>query len=573
MEAFIEDRVNQWLSGNYDNETKSKILELKEKDKDLLFDSFYTDLTFGTGGMRGKMGVGPNRMNKYTIGAATQGLSNYLKKVFPNKSLSAAIAYDSRINSNLFAQITANIFTANGIKVFLFENLRPTPELSFAIRELKCDTGVVITASHNPKEYNGYKVYWNDGSQIVSPHDQKIIEEIQAIKAVEQIHFNGNEQLVNRVGSEIDEAYWNMLDNLVYLPNDFPSKKNLKVVYTPIHGAGIMLMGEALKRQGFENVLLVEEQSKPNGNFPTVNYPNPEEKEALTLALKKATDANADIVLANDPDADRVGVAARDSQGELHLINGNEMVSLVFHYILSQRRKQNKGTSNDFIVKTIVTTDLINRIADHFNVNCYDTLTGFKHIANLIREKEGVENYVVGGEESYGLLIGDKIRDKDGISAAVLISEMAAQAKSEGKTLVDKLMDIYIQFGFYMEKTTSIYREGKKGAEEIAEIMEKFRKASPNSFNGEKVITQIDYLNLEKKSIGSEIEKISFPKSNVLQFITDKNTKVSIRPSGTEPKIKYYISANDSLDSKDKFQETKKSLEQKITAITEKLGI
>jgi phosphoglucomutase len=572
MDTKTENKINEWLSGNYDEDTKSQIQQLQKKDATQLEDAFYKDLEFGTGGLRGIMGVGTNRMNKYTVGMATQGYANYLKKCFPE--VKVAIAHDVRNNSRKFAEIAAEIFAANGIKVFLFEDIRPTPELSFTIRTLKCQGGVVITASHNPKEYNGYKAYWNDGGQLVPPHDKNVIEEVEKIKNLDDVKWNGKPENIISIGKDMDEAYLKMVKGLSINLDACIKEHDLKIVYTPIHGTGIMLVPKALAAYGFDNVHIVEEQATPNGNFPTVIYPNPEEKETMSIGLKKAKESDADILLGTDPDADRVGVGVKDNHGEWVLLNGNQTAMMVFNYIIEARKNKGIAKPNDMVIKTIVTTDMIDKIAAKNNIACYNTLTGFKWIAELIREKENKENYVVGGEESFGLMIGDKVRDKDSVSAVAMICEMAAVEKEKGQTLFQKLMELYVEYGFYYEKLISLTKKGMNGSKEIADMMQGYRDNPPKEIAGSKVVEFLDYqLQTNKNLSTGEINKITLPKSNVLQFITEDGSKISARPSGTEPKIKFYFSVNMPLKSVDDFDKTKNLLEEKIDHIISSMNL
>ena len=478
MDAAIQDKVNTWLKGNFDQATKDEITRLQKDNPKELEESFYRNLEFGTGGLRGIMGVGTNRMNKYTVGMSTQGFANYMKAQLKGE-IKVAIAHDSRNNSRFFAETVANVFAANGIKVFLFESLRPTPELSFTIRHLGCQGGVVCTASHNPKEYNGYKAYWNDGGQLVPPHDKDVIKEVDKIASVDEVKWSGGEANITQVGVEIDNAYIDMVKGLSVYPEVIARQKDLKIVYTPIHGTGIKLVPEVLKRFGFTNVTIVDEQAVPDGNFPTVVYPNPEESEAMSIGLKKAAALNADILLGTDPDADRVGIAIKDNKGNWLLVNGNQTAVLACNYMIEARKAKGIAKPNDMVIKTIVTTELIDKIAAANAVSCYNVLTGFKWIAELIKEKEGKEEYIVGGEESYGLMIGDKIRDKDAVSAVALLCEMAAYEKDKGKSLYDKLLDLYVQYGFYKESLISITKKGMDGQQQIADMMEGYRSNPP----------------------------------------------------------------------------------------------
>ena len=566
MNTKTETRINEWLSGNYDEATKTAIRELQKSDPAQLEDAFYQDLEFGTGGLRGLMGVGTNRMNKYTVGMATQGYANYLKESFPE--VKVAIAHDVRNNSRQFAEIAAHIFAANGIKAYLFESIRPTPELSFTIRKLNCQGGVVITASHNPKEYNGYKAYWNDGAQLVPPHDKNVIAEVEKIKSLDDVKWNGNEDNVIIIGKDIDEAYLEMVKGLSVNPDACTRQHDLKIIYTPIHGTGIMLVPKALAAYGFDNVHIVEEQATPDGNFPTVVYPNPEEQETMNIGLEKAKAWDADILLGTDPDADRVGVGIKNNHGEWTLLNGNQTALLVFSYIIEARKIKGIAKPNDMVIKTIVTTDMIDTIAAKNNIACYNTLTGFKWIAELIREKEGKENYVVGGEESFGLMVGDKVRDKDAVSAVAIICEMAAIAKEKGQTLFQKLTELYTQYGFYYEKLISLTKKGMNGSKEIADMMQGYRDNPPKEIAGSKVKEVLDYqLQINKNLTTNETTQIFLPKSNVLQFITDDGSKISARPSGTEPKIKFYFGVNSELKNAEDFDKVQKLLDDRIEQI------
>ena len=568
MSEMIELNVQRWLSGNYDANTKQIILGLQANNKEELQDSFYRNLEFGTGGLRGIMGVGTNRINKYTIGMATQGFSNYLLKTYPNESIAVAIGHDSRNNSRFFAETTAQVFAANGIKVFLFEALRPTPELSFAIRQLKCKAGVVCTASHNPKEYNGYKAYWDDGGQLVPPHDKNVISEVEAIQSVDEVKWSGGEHNIQLMGEAMDQDYIKMLKSLSVYPEIIAQQQDLKIVYTPIHGTGITLVPKVLASFGFTNVTVVDEQATPDGNFPTVKYPNPEESETMSIGLAKAKAMDADILLGTDPDADRVGVGVKNHKGEWVLMNGNQTAVLAFAYMMEARRAKGIAAANDMVVTTIVTTEMINQVAKINEVNCYNVLTGFKWIAELVKEKEGKENYIIGGEESFGLMIGDQIRDKDAVSAVALLCEMAAYEKSKGKTLFDKMIELYIQYGFYYENLISITKKGMNGQQEIKDMMEGYRQSPPVTIDGEAVVTVLDYeLQLGKNLQTGETWKLNLPKSNVLQFITAKGSKISARPSGTEPKIKFYFSVNTELKDRESFDQKYQMLQEKINGI------
>jgi len=568
MDAAIQSKVDLWLKGNYDQATKDEINRLKGENPTELTESFYRSLEFGTGGLRGIMGVGTNRMNKYTVGMATQGYANYLKKSFPGKEIRVAIAHDSRNNSRFFAETTANVFAANGIKVFLFQSLRPTPELSFTIRQLHCQGGVVCTASHNPKEYNGYKAYWDDGGQLVPPHDKNVIKEVEKIASADEVKWGGGEANITMIGKDIDEAYIAMVKDLSVYPEIIEKQHNLRIVYTPIHGTGIKLVPEVLQRFGFSNVHVVDEQATPDGNFPTVIYPNPEESEAMSIGLKKAKQIDADILLGTDPDADRVGIGIKDKRGEWVLMNGNQTAVLAFNYMIEARRAKGLAQPNDMVVKTIVTTNLIDEIASRNGVNCYNVLTGFKYIAELIKEKEGSEHYVIGGEESYGLMIGDRLRDKDAVSAVALLCEMAAYEKDKGHSLYDKLIELYVQYGFYKESLISITKKGMNGQKEIADMMSAYRSNPPATINGSPVVELLDYELRNGKNLQTgESWKIDLPQSNVLQFILADGSKISARPSGTEPKIKFYFSVHTKLPSAADFDKVHAELNGRIEGI------
>lgn len=572
MDIKTENNIKEWLQGNYDEESKNEIRRMQQEDPAGLEDAFYKDLEFGTGGLRGIMGIGTNRMNKYTIGKATQGYANYLKQNF--KSVKVAIAFDVRNNSQEFAQIVANIFAANGIIVYLFESCRPTPELSFSIRTLGCQGGVVLTASHNPKEYNGYKAYWDDGGQLVPPHDKNVIAEVEKIKNIDDVKWSGHEENIMIIGTEMDQRYLEMVKGLSINPDICERQRNLKIVYTPIHGTGIKLVPKSLRNYGFTNVNIVKEQSETDGNFPTVVYPNPEEKETMSIGLKHARELDADILLGTDPDADRVGVGVKDNHGEWVLMNGNQTLLLAFTYMIESRKERGVARPNDMVVKTIVTTDLVDRIAAQNGVTCYNTLTGFKWIASLIRAKEKSEHYVIGGEESFGLMIGDKVRDKDSISAVSIICEMAAVEKDKGRTLFEKLIYIYQKYGFYYEELLSITRKGMNGAKEIAEMMQGYRNNPPKEIAGSKVVRLLDYDILQSKDIlTGKVTPLDFPKSNVLQFILENGDKISARPSGTEPKIKFYFSVNTDLKDASEFDVKLKHLRDRIGTITESMGL
>lgn len=567
MDAAIQAKIGTWLSGNFDQDTKNEITRLQKDDASELADAFYKNLEFGTGGLRGLMGVGTNRMNKYTVGMATQGYANYLKQCFPD-GVSVAIAHDSRNNSRFFAETTANVFAANGVKVYLFEALRPTPELSFAIRELKCQGGVVCTASHNPKEYNGYKAYWNDGSQLVPPHDKNVIKEVDKIASVDDVKWSGGEANITIIGKEMDEKYMEMVKGLSVYPEIITKHKDLKIVYTPIHGTGITMVPQVLKKFGFDNVHIVQEQSVPDGNFPTVAYPNPEESEAMSLGLKLAEKLDADILSGTDPDADRIAIGVKDSSGKWVLMNGNQTAVLAFNYLIEARKTKGIAQPNDMVITTIVTTPMIDAIAAKNGVACYRVLTGFKWIAEMIRQKEGKENYIIGGEESFGLMIGDKIRDKDGVSAVALLCEMAAYEKEKGRSLYEKMIDLYVEYGFYKEHLISITKKGMDGQQQIAAMMEAYRNNPPKEINGSAVVMLRDYeLQVEKNLLTGEEWKLELPKSNVLQFVLDDMTSISARPSGTEPKIKFYFSVNTQLNNAGEFEQKNKELDEKIKAV------
>jgi phosphoglucomutase len=575
FDATTQTNIDQWLNGPYDAETKAQIQAMiAGGEQTALTDSFYKSLEFGTGGMRGEMGVGCNRMNQYTVGAATQGFANYLNKCLPGQKIKVAIAHDSRNNSPEFTRIAANIFTANGIEVYLFPALRPTPQLSFTVRELGCQAGLVITASHNPKEYNGYKAYWADGSQVVAPHDKNIVAEVNAISTVADIKFKGNDSLLHLLDESIDTAYLKTIQLNSRKPDVIQRQKDLKIVFSPIHGTGITLVPKALELLGFEAVTVVEEQALPNGNFPTVVYPNPEEKEAMTLALNKAKAIDADLVIATDPDADRVGAAVKNQHGEWVLLNGNQMASLILYYLL----KVTDLKGNEFVAKTIVTTDLIDKMCASKGVNCYNTLTGFKYIAQVIRELEGKEKFIGGGEESYGYLIGDAVRDKDAVASCAMIAELTAYAKDQGKSLFDFLAEMYIENNFYYEGLISLTKKGKAGAEEIKQMMINLRSNVPASVAGSKPVTVLDYEGLVSTdlitgkqtpiTVGRGIEA-----SNVIQLILADGSKVSARPSGTEPKIKFYVSVNAPLASAADFDKTFADLQEKVGVIQKDLGL
>jgi phosphoglucomutase len=573
MEATTLKKINDWLSGNYEQSVKDEITSLQKDNPGELEDAFYRNLEFGTGGLRGIMGIGTNRMNKYTVGMATQGFANYLLQSF-GSNVSVAIAHDCRNNGRFFAETTANIFAANGIKVYLFESLRPTPELSFAIRKLGCNAGVVLTASHNPKEYNGYKAYWNDGAQLVPPHDKNVIIEVEKISSVDEVKWTGGEANIIPLGKDLDNAYLDMVKTLSVYPDVCTAQHDLKIVYTPIHGTGITLVPAVLERFGFTNVHVVAEQSTPDGNFPTVVYPNPEERETMAIGLKNAKEMDADILLGTDPDSDRVAIGVKNSKGEWVLMNGNQTAVLAFNYMIEARKAKGIAQPNDMVIKTIVTSDMIDVIAAKNNIACYNVLTGFKWIAAMIADKQGKENYVIGGEESFGLMIGDQVRDKDAISAVALLCEMAAYEKNKGRSLYDKLIDMYLQYGLYKEDLVSITKKGMNGAAEIADMMKGYRNNPPKNIDGVAVEQLLDYeLQVGKNLLTGESWTIDLPKSNVLQFVQADGTKISARPSGTEPKIKFYFSVNSALNSVGDFESAEKQLDEKIARIVKEMQL
>ena len=565
-------KAQEWLDSSIDDETKKQVRALLSKpDRKELIDSFYRSLEFGTGGLRGIMGVGSNCINKYTIGTATQGLANYLKKSLPNKEIKVAIAYDSRNNSKYFAQITADVFSANGIVVYLFAELRPTPLLSFAIRYLKCHSGVVITASHNPKEYNGYKAYWSDGAQIVPPHDKNVITEVNAITSFDQIKFSPNKTLIKTIGKEVEDAYYKEVDQVIPRHESIARQKNIPLVYSSLHGAGITMVPECLKRLGFTNLQVVEEQREPNGNFPTIQSPNPEEQSAMLLALKKAKEINAELVMATDPDTDRVGIGIKDGKGEFFLLNGNQAFCLMMWFIMKNLPTGQTGlkvTKSSYIAKTIVTSELVDAMATQFGVTCYNTLTGFKYIAELMGERDGKEKFIAAGEESYGYMVGDFVRDKDAVSACAFFAAMAAVAKDEKQSLYDWLLQMYVDHGFYKESLVNLVRKGAEGEQQIKDMMTKFRTDPPKTIGGNIVARSLDYkTSTEKDLLTGKSKPISLPKSDVLQFYTQDGSKISVRPSGTEPKIKFYISVHTKLDSKNSFDLVSTQLDKKIKAL------
>ncbi|MBR7167461.1 MAG: phospho-sugar mutase [Bacteroidales bacterium] len=575
IDITAQENVQKWLNGNYDEETKEAIRKMIAENQSELNESFYKNLEFGTGGLRGIMGVGTNRMNKYTVAMATQGLANYVISSFPNvKNLKAAVAYDCRNNSPLFAKITANVLAANGIHVYLFDKLRPTPELSFAVRQLGCQVGVMITASHNPKEYNGYKAYWDDGGQFVAPHDTNVIDEVLKIKSLEDIKMSGNEDNIEIIGEEIDKIYLDRVEKNCLLPDVIRRHSDIKIVYTPLHGTGVTLVPAILQRLGFTNVTMVKEQAVNDGNFPTVKSPNPEEKSALEMAIALAKDIDADIVMATDPDADRVGIAVKRKDGQWILLNGNQTASVLTYYLVNQWKLNNKLAGKEFIVKTIVTSELIKDIAERNGVKSYDVLTGFKFIADKIKELEGKEVFIGGGEESYGYMIGDFVRDKDAVSTCAMIAEIAAWAADNGKTFFDVLVDLYKEYGFYKEDLLSMTKKGKSGNEEIKQMMVDYRSNPPKEIAGSKVVCIKDYqLQTSTNLQTGAVEAINLPKSNVLQFFTADGSKVSVRPSGTEPKIKFYFGVKGELGKPEDFDNVNSALDSKIKAIKTSLNL
>ncbi|MBN2611776.1 MAG: phospho-sugar mutase [Bacteroidales bacterium] len=572
---IVRKKAETWLKSNIDEDTRKHILHLMNNDEKELIESFYKDLEFGTGGLRGIMGAGTNRMNIYTVGMATQGFSNYLKKEFKHLSqIKIAIAHDCRNNSRMFAETAAKIFTANGFIVYLFEDLRPTPELSFAIRHFKCQGGIVLTASHNPKEYNGYKAYWEDGGQIIKPHDANIVAEVQKIKSINDINFKGKDENIIIIGNEFDEIYTDKIKGLSLSPEIIAKHKDLKIVYTPIHGTGVKLAPMALRKVGFTNIINVPEQDVVSGDFPTVKSPNPEENAALKLAIEKAVKTGADLVMGTDPDSDRVGVAVKNDKGDFVILNGNQTAALLINYLLTKWNSNGKLKGKEYIVKTIVTTELLARIADYFHVEHFDVLTGFKYIADVIKHFEGRKTFIGGGEESYGYLAGEFVRDKDAIISCTLIAETAAWAKDQGKTLYEMLLDIYVKYGFFKERLLSIERKGKEGLEEIKKMMQGFRDNPPETINNSEVTEVIDYTDdASLAMVNSRNGEIKIPKSDVLQFITKDGSKISVRPSGTEPKIKFYFGVTDNLKSTGDFENTNQLLEKRIDNIIRELNI
>jgi phosphoglucomutase len=569
MSALLEQvqtKAQSWISSTVIDQTTKDLVKslLQKQDSKELIDNFYKDLEFGTGGLRGVMGAGSNCMNQYTVGVATQGLANYLNKTNAGKKNKVAIAHDSRNNSRFFAEITANVFSANGIEVYLFTELRPTPLLSFAIRFLKCDSGVVITASHNPKEYNGYKAYWNDGAQVVPPHDKNITDEVKKITSFDQVKFKADKSLIHDIGPEVEKAYYEEVKKLIPNKEVISKHKDIPLVYSSIHGAGITMVPECLKQIGFTNIHVVEEQKKPDGNFPTVQSPNPEEQSAMEMVIKKGKEVGATMVMATDPDTDRVGIGVRKSNGEFILLNGNQAFSLMMYFIM----KNLKGKENAYIAKTIVTSELVDDMAKQLGVECYNTLTGFKYIAELMGKFDGKKKFVAAGEESYGYMVGDFVRDKDAVSACAFFAAMAASASEEKKSMYDWLIEMYVEFGFYKESLLNVTKKGQQGEQEIKAMMEKFRNNPPVEINGSRVERSLDYKMLKEKNLVTGNESaLDFPKSDVLQFYLEDGSKVSVRPSGTEPKIKFYISVKTKLQSKEQFEKTNLQLEEKIKGI------
>jgi len=575
IDQVLKDRINTWLTGDYDESSKAEIRQLiDDKNVTELTDAFYRDLEFGTGGLRGIMGVGSNRVNKYTLGTATQGLSNYLKKIYPDQQIKVVIAHDNRNNSSVFANVVANVFSANGIYVYFFEGLRPTPELSYAIRLLGCQSGVMLTASHNPKEYNGYKAYGADGGQLVAPHDEAVMAEVLKIKDISEVNFKGIDSNIEKIGKEIDEKYLDDLAKLSISKDAIQRQHDLKIVFSPIHGTGGVMVPPALKRFGFTNVITVDEQMIVDGNFPTVIYPNPEEAEALTLALAKAAEVDADIVMATDPDADRVGLAIKDDAGQFILLNGNQALCLLVDYVLSAWESAGKLDGDQYVVKTIVTSYMIDAIAASKDVECLNVLTGFKYIGEIMTQRQVKKTFVVGGEESYGYLVGEHARDKDAVVACCMFAELAAYYKDQGRSVYDVLLGLYIKYGFYKEKLISITKKGKAGAEEIKAMMDDYRANTPTELGGNKVIMLKDYKTSTSKDMRTgDVVKIELPSSNVLQFFTEDGSIISARPSGTEPKIKFYCSVKSELSNKEAFKSTATQLDSKLALMMKDLGI
>ncbi len=564
----IYERARSWTSHEYDVDTRKQVLHMIEDDEKKLIDSFYKDLEFGTGGLRGIMGPGTNRMNRYTVGMATQGVANYLLKNFPGRDISVAIAYDCRNNSRQFSEIVAEIFSANGFRVYLFESLRPTPELSFAIRHLGCQSGVIITASHNPPEYNGYKAYWDDGGQVTAPHDKNIINEVRKITAVSEIKFDGPADNINIIGKDIDELFINTVEKISLNPECINEKNDIGIVYTPIHGTGVEIIPATLRKFGFTNIINVPEQDIVDGNFPTVKSPNPEEPAAFKMALERAREHDAQIAMATDPDGDRLGVAVKNRSGEFVLLNGNQTGALLTWYIISQMKEKNMLRGNEYIIKTVVTSELLDRIAEKNNVECFNVLTGFKYFASLMKKLNGKKKYIGGGEESFGYLPGDYVRDKDAVGSCALMAELAAYTACKGKSVFDKLIDIYYEYGLFREKLVNIVRKGKDGADEINRMMSDFRNHPPSEINNSKVVQIIDYQTGILKNLKNEtVKSMDFEKSNVLQFFLEDGTKISMRPSGTEPKMKFYFSVNTRLGNKDDYEKKEVELDARVEAL------
>lgn len=576
LEPALVKKIEEWLEGNYDESSKEEIRQhIEQEDADWLTDGFYKDLEFGTGGLRGIMGVGSNRVNKYTLGKATQGFSNYLLKKYADEAqIKVVIAHDCRNNSDVFAGFTADIFSANGIKVYYFESLRPTPELSFAIRELGCHGGVMLTASHNPKEYNGYKAYDKNGCQLVAPEDKAVMAEVQHVASIDEIKFERNAALVETIGAEVDEKFYDALTALSISKDVIKRQQDLKIVFSPIHGTGGVSVPPVLERFGFKNVTVVEEQMTYDGNFPTVIYPNPEEEEALNLAIKKAKEIDADLVMATDPDADRVGIAVKNTAGEFVLMNGNQAASMLILYVLEAWEKAGKLTDREYIVKTIVTTYMIDAIAESKGVDCFNVLTGFKYIGEMMTKLEGSRYFLAGGEESYGYLVGEHARDKDAVVACAMLAEMVAYHKDNGSSMYEALLDAYQKYGFYLERLVSLKKEGKKGAEEIQQMLKTLRETPPTTLGGSKVTMIKDYLTSESKDmLTNEVSNIDLPSSNVLQFFTENGSIISARPSGTEPKVKFYCSVNTALENKANYEKVSVVLNNRLNAILKDLGV
>ena len=574
LEQLVMSKAQKWLEGNYDEATKAQVKYLVDNDKKELTECFYKDLEFGTGGLRGIMGVGSNRMNEYTVGMATQGLSNYLKECFKGQEVKVAVAHDSRNNSRFFAERVADIFASNGFKVYLFDELRPTPELSFAIRELGCQSGVVVTASHNPKEYNGYKAYWADGAQVTPPHDKNIIAEVEKITSIDQIELGKNPENITILGKEFDEIYLARIKGLSMAPEAVAKNHDMKIVYSPMHGAGVKLVPASLRNFGFTNIIMVEEQSVVDGNFPTVASPNPEERATMSMAIELARKEGAELVIATDPDADRIAIAVLDDKGEYVLLNGNQTMVLLLSYMLTRWGELGKLDGKQFVIKTIVTSEMVKAVADAYGVKCYDCLTGFKYIAKIIRENEGKTTYIGGGEESFGFLAGDFVRDKDAVSACALAAEAMAWAKEKGLTLHEWLKELYVKYGFYREGLVSVVRKGKEGAEEIQKMMVDMRTNPPKTILGSPVVKINDFLSLEQTDVVAGTKTpIEQDKSNVLQFFTEDGTKVSVRPSGTEPKIKFYFGVCAPLCCTARFDDVQAELDAKIEAIKKELNL